>query len=370
MRYYLSRFIKIGTIISIAGLMMGNQSCDKKQQPEPRSLKKIVSIGMISSQPVKLPDGNIFDFQFVVNQQVYNVLYESKAFAFRDNTPITGISMASDGSVLGKLNFSKASLNLYEKIMDKSAERMVFPSQLAYCLINKPQFKIGGSVTSFELIGGGGLRLGFNQLGNFSGAGIGANFKVNVSQLELIMKALSPMKNAVLSSVSFRANKTEQAGGFDLMIGPFSVGPSYYYNTPMAKVTRTALSGAIDLLKKDLQKAEWFSRILDYREEGGGDLITVIGGNDVGMQIGDQLAVYNEITYWEGEPCNSSVTNEGGALGKPIGIIQITDVSPELSSGFFTEKFQDFNPEYIPGAKLKVHKLKTNDAPGISQAKK
>lgn len=362
-----SRIYKMVMIVSLAGLMMGNKSCDKKP-PEVRALKKIVDVGVITSQPVKLPDGNIFDFQFVINQQIYNVLYESKAFAFRDKSPLTGLSMASDGSIMGKLNFSKASLDLYERSMNKSANQVVVPSKLAYCLLNKPQARVGGAVTSFELLGGGGLHLGFNQLGDYSGAGIGASFKVDVYQLELILKALSPMTRSTMANVSYRSNKTDQAGSFDLMIGPFSVGPSYYYNTPMAKVTRNALEGAINLLKGELDKHDWFTRVLDYQE--GDRLVAFIGGNDVGMRIGDQLAIYNEITYWEGDPCNSNISKDGGALGNPVAIVQITDVSPEVSSGYITETLQDFNPEYIPGAKVKVHKLKSPDVPGTSQSKK
>ena len=367
----LKYILKASLVISFSGLLMGNKSCQKTPPPEPRELKKIVDIGQISSQPVTLPNGNVFDFQFVVNQQIYNVLYESKAFAFRYASPVVGLTMANDGSVIGRLNMSKTSRDFFEKTMNKSATEMVVPSKIAYCLMNKPQARLSGAVTSFELLGGGGLHLGFTPTGASNAAGVGASFDVKVYQLAVILNALSPIKKSVLASVSQRNNKTDTAGSFNIMIGPFSAGPSYYYNTPMAKVTRATLEGAVNSLKNELKKEEWFTRVLDYEEgEAQGGLVALIGGTNVGMQIGDQLAIYNEITYWQDEPCNSEITHEGGALGQPVAIVQITDVSPEISSGHVTQTLQDFNPAFIPGAKVKVHKLKSNDAPGISGAKK
>ncbi len=362
MNTFVGRIIKVALIVSSAGLLMGNESCGKKPAPEPRALKKIIEVGRIASQPVILPDGNTFDFQFVVNQQIYNVLYESKAFAFRYEGPVIGLGMANDGSVMGKLNLSKASSDFYERTMGKPSDQITFPSKEAYCLFNKPQARINGSVNSFELLGGGGLGLGFNNLGPLSGGGINADFKFDTYQLELQLTAWSPMKNSPLASVVQKSNKTDQAGSFKLNFGLFSGGPSYYYKTPMATVTRKALDGAVNSLKEQLKAQEWFSRVLDYSEsDSENGMVTIIGGTNVGMKIGDQLAVYNEITYWQGEPCNSPILYDGGVLGKPIGIVEINGVSPEISSGNLIEVYEDFNTKFIRGAKVMVQKLKTDD---------
>lgn len=370
MNQIVGRLIRVSMVVSLAGLLMGNKSCEKKPAaPEPRSLKKIVDVGQISSQPVKLPDGSVFDFQFVVNQQIYSVLFESQAFAFRYKAPVVGLSLASDGSVMSRLNMGKASMDFYEKTMGKPATQIVVPSKLAYCLFNKPQARISGAITSFELISGGGLSLGFNKLGEHAGLGIGANFDVDVYQLEMDMRAVTPDTGSTITSVTKRSNKSDYAGGLSLQIGPFSIGPSYYYNTPLAKVTRKTLEAAVQSIKDAMKDTDWFSRVLDYQESDD-NLVAIIGGTNVGMQVGDQLAIYNEITYWTDEPCNSQVSHEGGALGTPVAIMQVSDVSPEISSGHFIEVYEDFNPAYMPGAKVKVHKLKSPDQPGISNTTK
>lgn len=357
MNTLVGRIVKASLLVVSAGLLMGNESCGKKPAPEPRALKKIIEVGKIVSPAIQLPDGNSFDFQFVVNQQIYSVLYDSKAFAFHYEGPVEGIGTFSDGSMLGRLKVSQASRDFYEKTMGISADQVPIPSKLAKCLLSKPQAKLMGSVNSFELLGGGGFSLGFNQLGSYSGAGIGANFKTDVYQLELQLAAISPYTKLYMSGVTQKSNKNDYAGGFTLQIGPFSAGPNYYYKTPLATVTRKALEGAVTALKNDMKKFDWFSRVLDYSEEDQ-DLVAIIGGANVDLKVGDQLMIYTETTYWQGEPCKSDLAYDGGVLGNPIAIVEINGVSPEISSGRMIEKYNDFNPEYIKGAKVMVHKLK------------
>jgi len=353
----LKQGLKATMVFAVAGLLMGNQSCEKKPAPEARTLKKIVEIGQIASRPIQLPDGNVFDFQFVVNQQIYNVLYESKAFAFRYNAPVEGLGVFSDGTVLARLNLGKESSEFIEKTMGQNANEMLIPSKEAWCLLNKPQARINGAVTSFELVGGGGLSLGFTPAGDHNITGIGASFKMQKYELEVILNALAPIKKTLLASVSQRNTKTDSEIGFQIQFGSFAVGPSYFSQTPMAKVTRKNLEGAVNSLKEELKKEEWFTRVLDFNE-GDNNLVAIIGGSDTGVRKGDQLAIYTETTFWKGEPCNSELAFEGGISGSPVAIIEIEDVSAEVSSGHVTQLFQDFNPKNIVGAKVKVHKLK------------
>src|SRR5690242_16692678 len=115
---------KVLVLTVLAGLLMGNQSCEKKSGHEVRTLKKVVDVGHIASKPVELPDGKVLDFQFVVNQQFYHALYKSGAFAFRYNPPVEGIGILSDGTVMGRLNLSKASRDFLEKTTGQSADQM------------------------------------------------------------------------------------------------------------------------------------------------------------------------------------------------------------------------------------------------------
>ncbi|MGE5085680.1 MAG: hypothetical protein ACM3MG_05220, partial [Bacillota bacterium] len=69
------KFVKTAVLVAGAAMTMGNQKC--QQQPQARTLKKIVDISAVTSAPISFPDGSSFDFQYVANQQIYGVLQES-----------------------------------------------------------------------------------------------------------------------------------------------------------------------------------------------------------------------------------------------------------------------------------------------------
>lgn len=361
--------IKFSLLLPLAGLLMGNQSCDKKAPVvEERQLKKIIEVGKIESRPVLLPDGNVFDFQFVVNQQIYSALHESKAFAFRYNAPLQGLGVMSDGSVLTQLNLSEESKVFFEKTMGKSANQILMPSEDASCLTTQPQARIGGAVTSYAMMGGGGLAIGFNPAGNLNGAGIGANFEMKIFQLEMILRALTPMTNLDLAEVQKVKKKIDMKLSFSLPIAGFNIGPSFFYETPIAQVTRKALNESVMTLRDEFKKVKWSTRVLDMKE--GDNLIAIIGGaDDVGIQVGDQFVIYRETYYWKGEPCNSELQNESGAFPIPLALVEVIHTGTDLSTTQVIKYFNDFNPNTIKGSRVEISKLMAPIQTEISPAK-
>jgi hypothetical protein len=344
--------VQLCSLVLIAGLSMGNQSCEQAQLQN-RQLKKIIEVGHIQSQTLVLPDGSRFDFQFVVNQQIYSVLYANKEFAFRYQTPIQGLGTSLGGIESTRINLTENDQGVLRKLgLGSLAESGgVRFSKEAQCMMNMPQAKIAGSVNSFELIGGGGLTLGFNSAGPVSSPGLSSlGFQVKVSQLAMSMRALSPMTSNVMGALDITSKQTQTAVNFNLLFGQLSLGPSFFFQTPLAKVTAKALTKGVAGLKTQLEAYPWQSRVLMDHE----NLITIIGGINVGLQIGDQVAIYNKVYYWDGEPCASKLLYEGGLSPTPVAIIEIQEVADEISLG---RPISETGEPRYPGALVQIHKL-------------
>lgn len=336
--------IKGAMMIPIAGLLMGNQSCEQKQASG-RQLKRIIEFGKISSPAIRLPDGSFFDFQFVANQQAYAVLMESEGFALRYSPPV--ITATPSSVEYGKLSVKDAAI--MSKLGKTEGNGLVNWSTEASCMVNMPSARVYGSVNAFEMVGGGGLTVGFTPAGSstFSGANLG--FQIQFAQMDLSMQAVRPLTNGLMSAVNVNAKQTKTSVNLSVNLGMFSLGPSFYYSTPLANVTKNGLTKAVTALKADLDgKEEWSTRVLANHDTQ----LTVVGGTNVGLEIGDQLAVYNEIYYWDGEPCNS--TYRGGAAKDPVAIIEVEAVGDEISVGKMVKQTDE---NAVIGAKVKLFKF-------------
>lgn len=345
----MKNLLKAGVLISTAGLMMGNQSCE--QQPaQGRELKRIVEVGKLTSPQIVLPQGGSFDFQYVANQQIYAVLQNSEHFALRYAPPVLPDPNPgfSDQKYFNVTNNDKVML----KAMAANAGIADKPqySKEAECLVNLPNARIAGSVNSFEMIGGAGVQIGFNAAGPIDVSGLtGLGFNIEFAQLALSMMATHPLTNGLLAAANVSAKQTKTKVNFTLNVGAFTVGPSAYYQTPLAKVTEKALiSGVTNLYDGLKTKEEWYSRILMDHDS---DLV-FLGGKNVGVKEGDEFSVYNELYYWEGDPCNSKYY--GGGAGTPVATLKVHTVGDEISFARRTDN-GDENP--VLGAKVKVLKL-------------
>lgn len=353
----MKNLVKSAVLLSTAGLMMGNQSCE--QQPvQQRELKRIVEMGKITAPAITLPQGGAFDFQYVANQQVYAVLQNSEHFALRYAPPVIDVpttSVAADGDS----KYFNVTTN--DKVMMKAFEANSGMSEKpqyskdAECLINLPNARIAGSVNAFEMIGGAGVQIGFNAAGPIDVSGLtGLGFSIEWAQLALSLMATHPLTNGLLAAGNVSSKQTKTKVNFTLDVGAFSVGPSAYYQTPLAKVTESALGKGVDAIYSGLKsKEEWYSRVLMDHDSH----LVILGGTNVNAKVGDQFNIYNELYYWEGDPCNSKYY--GGGAATPVATIELDWVGDEISRGKVVTQ-TDENP--VLGAKVKILKLAPDTA--------
>ncbi|MNK11949.1 Curli production assembly/transport component CsgG [compost metagenome] len=355
MREFVGKFAKGSMIILGAGIMMGNQKCEKPVVQQ-RTLKKLVEMGSIQSSPIYLPGGNAFDFQFVANQQVYGVLMENDHFALRYAPPI---SMPPSQATPGDANFfnlTKADGQMMKSFAQQAGkdDYSVQYAKTAWCMVNLPQAKIAGSVNSFEMIGGGGVTIGFTPAGPVGNGLTSAGLNVEWAQLDLSMVATRPLTSKVMAASNVTSKQTKTKMSFGLNFGAFSVGPSAYYQTPLAAVTKKALTTAVDNLDTELKSEEWYTRVMANHDTH----LIVVGGTDVKLEVGDQLLIYNEDYYWDGEPCNSRYLGGGAAAGSAVAKIELDWVGDEISRGRVIEQ-NDHNA--VIGAKVKLFKFHAPD---------
>jgi hypothetical protein len=349
--------LKAGVLMGTAGLMMGNQSC-QEQPTASRELKRIVEMKKIISPAIELPQGQSFDFEYVANQQVYAVLQKSEHFALRYMPPVVTVPTAFSADTKSLKVSPNDTMMLKAFAANAGISEKPQYSKEAECMINLPNANIAGSVNSFEIIGGLGVKIGFDPTGAHQTSGLtGAGFQAQWAQLDLSLMAVNPLSQGLLAGVNVNAKQTKTAVNFSFLFGGFAVGPSAYYSTPLAKVTQTALIRGVEGLYQQLKtKQEWYSRVLVNHDTH----MAILGGTNVNMKVGDQLNIYNEEYYWEGEPCAKDSKYYGGGAKTPVATIEIDWVGDEVSRG---RVIQQGDENAVLGAKVKILKLASDVPP-------
>lgn len=339
---------------------MGNTSCKQTSSTSSRQLKKLVEFKKIDAKPINLGSAGSFDFEWVVNNDMYPVLSKTDSFTFKyRQNAVTGNSNFSS-SVASKATLDISQVNLGLKPADQAQlENLVISktgsyvpptfSTAAQCMVDLPQAYINGAINSFEMIGGGGINLGYTPAGSVSNVTGQLQLSIQKAQLDMTMNAIDPLSSYVIASTIVDQKQTSTKLNFLLNLFPLTAGFNYYYSTPLATVTKKALTKAVQNIAGVLNKQEWYTRVLyDLDPE-----LAVIGGTNMGLQVGDQLAIYNDLYAWEGEPCNSNYI--GGASTRPAVIVEVIGVGLELSYVKVIESTRVADP--VVGAKVKLFKF-------------
>ncbi len=330
---------KITGLGIIALGMMGNEGCKKEELKNgPSRLKMRAEIGKIVSPPLVIPDGSKFDFQFVANSQVQEILFNGGYFAVPYNAP----------DVSGPLNLSSSDEIMLYSWSSKYgvADPYAMETQDGACLIDYPQVKLGGQILSFEAVSDTGFKIGFGPNGAYSGAGLGVNGELRVAKaaLDLQIVAHDPYNTSNNSLLGIGKTTTKQTStkiGVDVFFGMFNLGFDHYYKSPLSQVTHKGLEFALDDVVTSLKdkNVEWYTRVIRTFDDKA---MLIRGGSSMGLKVGDILTVHKELHRWSGSPCLSRY--EGGTIldrESPVAIVKIKEVSDgDISLAEFIEHSQ------------------------------
>lgn len=348
-------------LAALGFLMMGNQSCEKPvvvdAGPKTRELKYIVDVGLVKSAIIEMPGGQQFDFEFVLNQQMYPVLQKSEGFWFRYKPPFGGqVSQLGSQIEFKNVNLSKNDLELFERSFAGKVKPPTVLSEEISCLVDLPQYRLTGTVNSFELLSRNKLGLGFTPSGNIGSGMLGINFQVETYQLDINMVAEHPITAGVVAAVNVPAKQTRTQFDFSLPLGNLFLDPSFYHSTPLARVSFTALENAVKQIREQIRtgKLEWHTRVL-YADEHA---VAILAGKSHNVQVGDTFNIYNERTMWgsrNGEvpvPCESQYY--GSTDGDPVAVVEVFEISDETATA---KVVKTSGLQIKMGAKVKVQSL-------------
>ncbi len=339
--------------------LMGNEGCEEEVVvPEGRVLKKNAELSRLSSAQMVLPDGKPFDFEYLVNAQIYDVISRHNKFVvpFVAGASTTSFEAASVG-------VADADFDRLSDWQNETRNRVMAANVQGTpeCLKRGPQVELGGAVESFEIAGGGGLFFGFGpNVGPITS--IGGSIDVQFAQLSTSMVGYHPLSRVITGSGRARTTQTRVDIDLSINFGLFRLGPRFFFQSPLANVSRRALDITLRNLSDDMdQKAEqdgrpaWETKVRNDMDTH----VIIYAGRRHGLKVGDELAVYNMNHFWENDGTPCEVRYEG-ALRKsnvPAALLRIEN-DAELGDDITRARvFQQGQDAREPGAQVVMWKM-------------
>lgn len=319
--------------------------------PPPRVLKRIVEVGQITAPPIKVQSNLVFDFQFVANAQMYQVMANNTSFAVNFIQP----QFLGDGTPAGMNAIDRKYYKVWRKNSVDDGKHLNTSIE-SLCMRYSPMFKVSGVVKSFEATDNNSFSFGFSPAGSFDVAGIDVNFKLKKSSLDVAVYALPAMSRVserLYAENSAQETQKEKGWGISLNLGKFRLGPQFYHSTPLAQVTEKAFRKAITGLEQKvnaLPHMTWFTRVVDIMDPH----IIIMGGSDINIKVGDTFNVYNEETIWSGKACESAIIGSF-KQSEPTAVIKIVDVADSIARGLIVEQSRTYDP--VVGARVEIKQL-------------
>lgn len=345
------KVICLGALMAIGAFNMGNSGCSQQSPttPPPRILKMDVEIGAISGHAVTLPDGSVLDFPYVVNSlfglQVINyanfVVMNRIAIPGATGTaPLVTAKLSVDQSedsnlqLLRKYGFigdTDGSGKTFNKLQ-LAAQDTPAPVDPLACVYNNPQTVLGGSLISFEMTDGFGVRIGYDSTGlSTPTGGVGAHINFTQSKLDLALR----MDDLLTQEPQFSTEGKSYQNGVNvgLDIGVLPIGFDFFFKTAISDVIKSSMAKALSGIVTDLIAAKsttgnwqdvWESRVILDKDLANNDThIVMRGGSRYNTKVGDRFYVQNMDYKWEGDPCNSRLRYKMAIGLTPIAIAEI-----------------------------------------------
>jgi hypothetical protein len=348
-RTSIQNITKGSVLLPLALLMMGNQQCQQPTDTQ-RELRRRVEMGTIEAPSIPLPEGGKFDFKYVANAQLYDVLRTTKSFS---TSTMDGTHQIEEMTPADRDAFNRCDDDVLNPKSMKVMGKTESMSTVATCMINMPQAVITGDVTGFELTSAAGLSLNLLQP-----LPLGLSVSVKKATLDMAFKAEDPLiPGHVLATSTPAAKRQEISFSANINFGVFSIGPSAYFKSPLAEVVKKAMVNGITDLKTQMDASSpWYAMVLRNCDKA--IYINAGGASDAGLQDGDILEIYNVVYRWEGEVCNSrllgSVPSTG--MGSPIAVARVAGVGDTITRAEIIQ--QDASGTKIqPGSRVIYRKV-------------
>ena len=404
-------------LLGIAGISMGNQSC---QQAPTRQLKMEVALGPLGAMSMPLPTGEVLDFPTAVNTLYYSEVMNSDYFSIAGSlptvtTPATGgqpvttmamvnrsaastspsapmasAATASAGLALSAndlavmqthgfkqastISASAASSGPAMKSMGSVVAMNLPPadpdSLVPTCEYAVPIAKLGGQVLEFAAVDGAGISLGFSPTATMGIpiTNVGAAVNFTSSQMTMEMNWTDNLENTLVATapgVSYQ-DSTKFSINLSAVV---TLGLNFFYTTPLATTIKGGIDAAMEQVVTNYIKAQggtawndvWESRVLyDPTVANGATEIIFWGGTIAGMQVGDTFTVTNmNYTWIGGTTCNNNLNYRVPAAA-PVATVKIVALGDHVSVAQVTPLTQD---RILPGAQVKILALSTGATP-------
>ncbi len=382
-------------LFALAGLSMGNQSCEETQST--RVLKMSVELGSLKGRVVTLPNGQKVDFPYVANSLFYRQVINHDHFVIANEVPTsltlasangvfktqkatdassseaapTGMVSAKDIQVLegyGLLKRTRSegsallsgTMSAKEVIEGKATTTAV--TALPACLYETPQAILGGEVISFEATWGVGLGVGYNNTGDLKSS-VGGSVDFSQSKLELGLRTDDPLTRQVVAIGDGVSRQSKVSFAIDFLTS--LIGVDFFYNTPITDVIRNGMDDGLNQIvekyksmlsvNKDWNEV-WESRVIYDPEIVNGDThVAIASGYRAGVQVGDTFNFSNLHYAWEGAACYTRLKYKIPLTTAPIATGEIVSVGDNVAVAKITYLQEQ---RIQPGAQVKILALK------------
>lgn len=341
--------------------MSAEKSC--QQANTARSLKKIVQIERINAAPILVRDES-FDYEYVANNQLPGVLFDTNLFFHRAHMPgqdgSLGVGRDGDSGYFGVSKITSEKVEVSKIVNSKVVDQLKtwYPSQKvetlqisqqAACMVSRPQYRLAGSINAMEIWGGGKLQLGFSE--TVTKIPVGGSFSVDKARMAISMVATNPFTDEVVGAVNASATKTDYSVKIGIDLGIIHIGPEFYKKTGMSEVTEKGLRNGLQAVHNLLSRDPWYTRVFLNKDRE----VVIVGGSELGLMEGDQFKVTNEAHVWRGVPCGATSIYEGSYPTDRTWTVEIVAVGDGFSRAKVLAVREDDNIE--AGARVTLLKL-------------
>lgn len=349
----IKNIINSALLLGLSYMLAGAEGCE---QSETRSLRRRVQVGKISAPTMYLPQNQgQFDFQFVANAQIYDILRRTQSFSTSTVDP----NKTYDPKGLSEdeaASFNQCGDSEQASFVGKGLSAKSIISEKAACLIDLPQGLITGSILNFQLTNSAGASISLTDFAVLPSL----SFDFKSYEMSMTMQVVDPMiRSHYIATTSKESYQTELNASATLNLGGFALGPRYYYNSPLRKVVDDGITQSINDLKTQWDKAlPWYGMVLRNCDKQ----IYINAGNssDAGLMKGDIVKIHNVRYRWEDQVCASRLM--GSTINEePVAYARVTSVGDTISLATVIDNdpSMPYSTEQLikPGSRVYMHKM-------------